>query len=337
VWCYWTSVTSGLAETYGPGSPKELSDDQIQLLKTEGDAKRAELIGILHACGIDKGRLTGVDHEQLHDLIVGLAAFKKECFQKLFAQFLGRTGGTVDAVCRHLVLYMFKTVPFAESPKDAVDLLFLFKHLPLCVFFDYWCGAERELQRQAAEAGVEFGPRAGGLLLESDMKWAQAEGHLPVSIPALAHEAPSFSLSDHELKASSALPDINIKRDPHPQAPACLMCVLEHDRLHEVPHKNCTCRDPDHVKELRGVNTESAEQHNALKKKTDPFLRNESPQRNIFMHLVLAHLHNYKWNKAKFEEMRAERARKEKLEPHFSWVLTFNEFGQVVLSKHARR
>ncbi|MDT9702493.1 hypothetical protein, partial [Streptomyces sp. P17] len=70
---------------------------------------------------------------------------------------------------------MFKTVPFAESPKDAVDLLFLFKHLPLCVFFDYWCGAERELQRQAAEAGVEFGPRAGGLLLESDMKWAQAE------------------------------------------------------------------------------------------------------------------------------------------------------------------
>lgn len=319
-----------------PENSEELSDDQIQLLKTEGDAQRSELIAILHCCGIDNGRLAGVDHEQLHDLIVGLAAFKKECFQKLFAQFLGRSGGTVDAVCRHLVVYLFKTIPFAESPKDAVDLLFMFKHLPLVVFFDYWCGAERELRRQASAVGVDFGPRAGGLLLESEMAAARAAGHLPMSIPALAREAPSFSLADHDSKASSSPPDITIKRDPHPQAPTCCVCLLQHDRLHEVPHTRCTCRDPDNVKELRSANTESSEQHNAVKKKTDPFLRNESPQRNIYLHLVLAHLQNYKKAKAKFEKMKVKRAAKEKLAPHLLWTLKVNEFGQLVLNSQPR-
>lgn len=209
-----------------------------------------------------------------------------------------------------MVLYMSKTIPFAESPKDAVALLFMFKHLPICAFFDYWCGTVKELQLQAKAAGdIDFGARNGALMLETDMGETEKSGSIPLSIPALSrHLHPSFSLKDAEKKEEKATrSDIAITRPPHPCAPDCRVCLLAHDRLHEVAHKNCSCRDPCWVKELRHENTERSEHLNATRKRVDPFLRNESPQRNIFLHLVLAHLQNYKINKAKFEELKAER------------------------------
>jgi hypothetical protein len=322
---------------FGPGKKEELDDERIQQLATDGAAQRQDLISIISRCGIPESRLKDVDHGQLHDIIVGLAGFKKECFQKLFSQFLGRTGGTVDAVCRCMVLYMSKTIPFAESPKDAVALLFMFKHLPICAFFDYWCGAVKELQVQAKAVGdIDFGPRNGGLLLEKDMEQAQKSGRIPVSIPAIGHLSPSFSLKDaaqKDAKEAMSVADIAIKRPPHPCAPDCPVCFLAHDRLHEVAHKNCSCRDPCWVKELRAENTERAEHLNATRKRVDPFLRNESPQRNIFLHLVFAHLQNYKINKAKFEDRKAEHAASSRQQPQFHWTLAVNSFGQVVLNK----
>ena len=216
----------------------------------------------------------------------------------------------------------------------------MFKHLPLCAFFDYWCGAARELERQAQAVGVDFGPRAGGLVPEVDVVAKQSLSNCPSRFPHSDHIAPSFSLSDHEgkdeHKESLSVADIAIKSTPHPVAPDCPVCFLPHDRLHEVAHKHCTCRDPRHVKQLRAENTERAEHLNATRKRVDRFLRNQSAQRNIFLHLVVAHLQNYKINKAKFEDMKAQVAVKQKQQPQFKWTLAVNEFGQIFEKKERR-
>ncbi len=245
------------ADKHGPESDHPLSEREIALLEPEA------VVDILVSLGLAKTRASKINKVELKELIKGLSACRTECFRKHFARAVGFSGGTLDCVCRHLVMYASKAVVFSESPADAIAILTLFKHLPHVCFYDYWCGAVRQLNAASATAGVDFGDRAGALLLDDDLK-AHAD-QLPVSIPALnPQSAPSFSLSDrdHERKAQArALPSLDIDRPAHPLT-QCKVCLLFHDRLHGEAHVNCPGRDPNNVLQLLGLSTESSEHFN---------------------------------------------------------------------------
>lgn len=297
------------------------------------DGSKKAMEDMLVECGISRSRCEKINKEQLHDIIVGLAASSTQCFRKHFSHALGRSGGTLDCVCRHLVLYASKTLPFAESPKDAISVLLLLKHLPHAAFYDFWCGAADELVRSFLGAGVDLGPRAGALLKEDDV--AKLSEHLPVSIPALKSQAsPCFSISDSTPAANGvpALPELDVQRPPHPYT-ASKICLLCHDRLHGEAHEHCCARDPNNVTELLGLSTESAEHFNSLRTRHDRFLRNESAQRNLFLHKVIAYLRNRDINLKHLERLRKELQEKISAFPQFSWKLAVSEFGQVQIQR----
>jgi hypothetical protein len=143
-----------IAEKYGvpDGEIKPLTVAEIEKLAREPTKKGLE--DVLINCGMAPSRVRKFDQRTLVEIINGLAASRNECFRKHFAHAIGFSGGTLDCVCRHLVLYVSKTVVFSESPKDAIAVLLLLKHLPHVAFYDYWCGAVRELLSSLAKVGV---------------------------------------------------------------------------------------------------------------------------------------------------------------------------------------
>lgn len=314
------------------GKTEKLTDLKIQQMLAE-PKKRME--DILVKCGIVRSRANAIDQRQLHRIIVGLAASRTQCFRKLFASSLARSGGTLDCVCRHLVLYASKVVPFAESPRDAVAVLLLLRHLPLCAFYDFWCGAVQQLVESCSAAGIELGERTGALLTEDEVK--EHGACLPVSVPALnVAGAPSFNLADGAAERKSLPFSLDIERPPHPYTQA-KVCLLLHDRLHGMAHKYCHGRDPDHVQQLRSLNTESAEHFNAQRKRHDNVLRNESPQRNIFLHLVIAHRRNRAINLKILGVLEEELAEKRRRFPSEEWRIEVHpEFGRVQIVRKAR-
>lgn len=319
-------------EKYGvPDGENPLTPAAIERLSRQPTKQGLE--NVLIACGMAPSRVRKIDERTLLDIINGLAASRKECFRKHFAHAIGFSGGTLDCVCRHLVLYVSKTVVFSESPRDAIAVLLMLKHLPHVAFYDYWCGAVRELLTSLAKVGVDLGPRAGALLLDADLK--KHGSQLPVSIPALRVQgAPSFCLADcdREAKAAQAhlstpMPDLAVDRPPHPYT-QCKICLLFHDRLHGEAH-DCEGRDPNNVQDLLGLSSESSEHYNSLRTRHDRFLRNESPQRNLFLHKVIEYLHNKKVNLAHLERLNKELDEKIRSFPQFRWRLAVNEYGQV--------
>lgn len=314
------------------GKTERLDDLKLQQLLS---GPKEAMENILVRCGIAPSRARAVDHRQLHRIIVGLAASRTQCFRKLFASSLAHSGGTLDCVCRHLVLYASKVVPLAESPRDAVAVLLLLKHLPHCAFYDYWCGAAPQLLESCSAIGIQLGPRAGALLTEEDVK--KYSDCLPVSVPALSVPgAPSFNLADATVDRKALPFSIDVERPPHPYTQE-RVCILAHDRMHGAAHKHCNGRDPDNVQQLRSLDTESAEHFNALRKRHDNFLSNESPQRNVFLHLVIAHRRNRAINLKILNLLRAELEEKRRHFPGDEWRLEVNpEDGIVQIVRKTR-
>jgi hypothetical protein len=58
-------------------------------------------------------------------------------------------------------------------------------------------------------------------------------------------------------------------------------------------------------------------------------LRNESPQRNLFLHRVIAYVRNKKINLEHLERLKLEMAAKRRAHPEVKWRLSVNEFGQL--------
>lgn len=314
------------ADEFGPECKEPLSDDEIDRMDDP-----VKMTSILVQCGLEEKRLANVGKEQLRNVIITLSAFKRECFRKNFQRWFGRTGGTVDGVCEHCVLYCSKTIVSAESPKDAVALLLLLQHLPHCAWFDFWCGASRELVARCADIGIDLGPRAGALFAETDL--ADRKDSLPVSIPAFQSQClHSMSLLDTSADEKKAFDesDIKVNRPPHPYTCSCVFLAL-HDRLHGTPHENCRARDADNVSELRGANTIRSEHFNVLRKRIDHFLRNESPQRNMFLHLVFAHRYNRRRSLRALSKARKRLAKLQEADP--SVRLGLNEFGQLTFTR----
>ena len=278
------------ADRYGLGGDRKdkpgMSDEEFRGLP---EKSKEDLIKILANCGLNKKRLAQFDKEPLLRLIASLRGVKKECFAKLFGNHMGRTGGTLDCICCHLIQYAIKFNARPESPRDPAALLAWFKHVPHCATYDFWCGGCDVLQQELASVGVNIGARQGAVVEEK--KFEDLKHLLPVSVPELAMECvPSKSFADSVPDGPSPIP-IDVDRPPHIVTRRKSFHAL-HDDFHGSAHNRCKARATNHILELRGFNTSRQEHLNRVRLLHDPFLRNQIIQRNTFLHLVVAHCRN---------------------------------------------
>jgi hypothetical protein len=270
---------------------------------------KERLIAILVNCGLKAKRLQTFDHSALLELITNLRGFKQECFAKLFGAHLGRTGGTLDCICPHLCQYAIKFNARAESPADAACLLAWFKHVPHCACYDFWCGGCDVLEQELDRVGVHLGPRQGALVEES--KFDSVKHLLPVSVPELDLEcAPSKSFADANPGRQQQL-ETDVDRPAH-KVTGKKSCFCLHDDFHGSPHIRCLARATGNFLQLRSFNTSRQEHLNRTRLLHDPFLRNQAIQRNMLLHLVIAHFRNLSVNEesvARLEEQLAHAKR----------------------------
>ncbi|ELT91419.1 hypothetical protein CAPTEDRAFT_195355, partial [Capitella teleta] len=106
---------------------------------------------------------------------------KDATFNKIFTKFAGSSGGLLVACCPHGITYGMKFLLRGESPRDHLDLLFSFKHIPTLTI----CDIPGFVARHAAK-------RRPGLFKPNDGRFAEASEEnlknisgLKISIPEL--------------------------------------------------------------------------------------------------------------------------------------------------------
>jgi hypothetical protein len=271
---------------------------------------------------------TDATKSSVFQLLDSLFQASTECFAKAFTNGLDilRSGGADEAVCPHGAHYCLLPIAKTESVIDAINVTTLFKHTPNVNVFDWWCGGKSLVVAACSAVNVKLGPRAGALYLDD------AKEMPVVSVPALAIEqCPSFAMSDSAILVGEGL---GVERKPHPISGSDL-CFLAHDRLKSAAHKRCPGRDPDLIKELRTENSMRHEEENVLREKDSSWLRNYSPQRNLLMLLVTAHLRNRKLAFDFLQKARVLEVAQQKHDPAGLWCLRMTEFGQIKLQSCA--
>lgn len=294
------------------------------------ERKKEDLVKILVNCGLSAKKLAAFDKGPLIELITSLRGFKKECFAKLFGCHMGRTGGTLDCICPHLCQYAIKFNARSESPRDPAALLAWFKHVPHCACYDFWCGGCDVLQSELARVGVQLGARQGAVVEEKSFE--SLKHLLPVSVPELAMECvPAKSFADAVPAGRSPIA-IEVDRPPH-IVTKCKSCYCLHDDFHGSAHQRCLARATGNILELRGFNTSRQEHLNRVRLLHDPFLRNQIIQRNMFLHLVIAHCRNLSINEEAMARLEAQLDDAKRDNPGFDWRLCVNkQTGRVELS-----
>jgi hypothetical protein len=318
-----------IADRYGiDGDRKDKPGMSQEEFDGLGTRTNEQLVAILVACGLSKTRLDSLDKQQLLDIIKVLRGAKKECFAKLFGNFMGRTGGSLDCICQHLIQFAMKFNARPESPRDPASLLAWFKHVPHCAFYDFWCGGCDALVEELAKVGVHIGKRKGAIVSESE--YESKKRSLPISVPEFAPECPPSKSLAHTAKTDGAI-SINVDRPPHIITSAKSFAAL-HDDFHGASHKRCLARASTNIVELHSINTSRQEHLNRIRLLHDPFLRNQTLQRNMFLHLVIAHRRNVAINIDLLAKLEAQLIRAKLDMPDFNWKLTFNEItGRVDL------
>lgn len=303
-----------------------MSDEEFKGLSGKS---KDDLIKILANCGLKAKRLAQFEKEALLELIGSLRGFKTECFSKLFGAHMGRTGGTLDCICGHLVQYAIKFNARSESPRDPAAILAWFKHVPHCATYDFWCGGCDLLEQELAEVGVRIGRRQGAVVEEKDFD--DSKNLLPVSVPELEMECvPSKSFADAVHHEQSAI-SIEVDRPAHIVTGRKSFYAL-HDDFHGSAHKRCRARATGNIAQLRGFNTSRQEHLNRMRLLHDPFLRNLAIQRNMFLHLVVTHCRNLAINEDALARLETQLTEAKREHPGFDWRLRVNkDTGRIEL------
>lgn len=273
--------------------------------------------------------IQAVDKATAFRLLDGLFVASTQCFAKAFTDGMeiARAGGATEAVCPHGNVCAILPIARTESTLDAVKVLTTFKHLPNVAFFDFWCGGTAQLLAECSAVDVHLGPRSGALYL------ADAKEKPVVSVPALAvEECPSFSHTDSVIASPAGL---GVQRQPHPVSGSDLLFAA-HDRFHGASHvnkptKRCDARDPDLIAETRTMNSMRHEEANILREKDSSWLRNYTPQRNLFMLRVISHLRNRERALDFLQLAHKREAEQQRQDPAAGWELRLNSFGQIKL------
>lgn len=213
-------------------------------------------------------------------------------------------------MCPHGIVYSVKFNLRAESPRDFVDLLLSWKHLPNVCVYDFARGLVAHVNVRAPDNTV-FQPFEGRLA-EPTKENVEAAGHgnLKVHLPWLVDKLENLESNGHPVTGSR-----------------------EHYVLYDKFHQANT-KDPQDVlrriqivPELQGtLNSQVAEQLFASLRKNNYFLNNMGPSAHIFlMRNILEHKNNQQ------NEKMLKRQLRKGLQLQKLHSATLSDLGQVIL------
>ncbi|XP_041840399.1 LOW QUALITY PROTEIN: uncharacterized protein LOC121639302, partial [Melanotaenia boesemani] len=251
----------------------------------------------------------GVDHRGSKvDLVIRLSEkmSNRVTYNKVFEKVWGASGGWAVITCPCGVVYSVKFNLRAESPRDFVDLLLSWKHLPNISVYDYAKGLAVHANRR--QPGI-FDPFQGRLLDPSIENIKQAsQGKVHVSMPWLK------------------LPKMPADKDGHP-----LTGSSQHFALNDVFHQGNSkdqrevLRKLELVPELTGlINSQCVEQLFSGMRKNNYFLNLTTPSTHIFLQRNILHHYNVTRN----QKMKKEYS---KILPPDA-ALQYDSHGRVVIA-----
>lgn len=235
------------------------------------------------------------------------ASLTKAKFDLCYAKIVNRSGGWLSGTCPHNVTYAVKFLLRTESPRDYVDVMKSFKHIPTINIID--------IAHNVAKLGNRlypgmYGP-TDGRLLESSDEYIKAveEKRLCVSIPAISNDIP--------LK--------NPEPNRHPitgmETPFCLFDWFHQDN---TKNRNELLRRASLVREIASyINTQAAEQLHREKSRDIYWMNQLTPANHIFCFRLICTLKNDQINRAEINRHR-----------HLlnNFTPSFNDLGQLIRS-----
>lgn len=216
-------------------------------------------------------------------------------------------GGWGVIMCPCGVVYSLKCNLRAESPRDFVDLLFSWKHMPNIIIYDFARGLATHANLRAPES-IPIHPHEGRLAEPTQENITLARsGNLKVSLPWLEEKKSASDPQGHPLTGSS----------DH---------YILSDRFHENNTKDSrdVLRKITIVPQLAGkINSQVAEQLFSKMRKNNYFLNMSQPSTHLFqMRTIIHHYNENKNNKVRTRLMKT-----------FGSKLVMNMHGQAVLGK----
>ncbi|XP_030231361.1 uncharacterized protein LOC115557583 isoform X3 [Gadus morhua] len=273
---------------------ERLTDELVNL-------KVQEVRALCKQCGVD-------DKGSKIDMVMRLSdkMSNRVTYNKVFEKVLGASGGWAVITCPCGVVFSVKFNLRAESPRDFVDLLLSWKHLPNVAVYDYARGLALHANRR--QPGI-FAPFQGRLLDPTPENVKQAsEGKVHVNLPWLKFKKKPADKDGHPLTGSS-----------------------QHFALNDVFHQGNSkdqwevLRKLELVPELAGlINSQCAEQLFSGMRKKNYFLNQTTPSTHIFLQRNILHHYNM--------------ARNQKIKNQYSKIvppdvsLQFDSYGRVVLA-----
>ncbi|XP_042631818.1 uncharacterized protein LOC122148710 [Cyprinus carpio] len=277
--------------------PEDRLLEQVMAMKVE------EVKKLCKSCGMDSSG-------SKMDLILQLRTEIKNrsSYDKVFAKVWGASGGWATIMCPCGIVYSLKFNLRAESPRDYMDMLMSWQHIPNIVIYDFARGLATHGTIRFPTA-LPFSPHEGRLLSPTaeNIQCAK-EGRLTVKLPWL-------------IKAKET-PDIN----GHPLTGSSEHYVL-YDKLHEGNTKDDkdVLRRIELVPELAGrINSQVVEQFFSQMEKDNYFLNMMKPSTQIFLIRNIIHHRNSIVNTARMDKI------KKSLDVEH---VTLNKHGQAVIGK----
>ncbi|XP_065150497.1 HMG domain-containing protein 3-like [Paramisgurnus dabryanus] len=272
-------------KVHRPAKTKEQAELDItedRLLEEVMKMKVDDVKKLCKACGVDPcGSKT--------DLILRLhnEIRSRSTYDKIFEKIWGASGGWSAVMCPCGVVYSLKFNMRAESPRDYVDILLSWQHLPNVTIYDFARGLATHGNLRDPLM-LPFAPHEGRLLCPTEENISLAkEGEVKVNLPWLTEPRNP--------------PDIN----GHPTTGSSEHYVL-YDKLHETNAKDPKdfLRRTALVPELAGkVNTQVVEQFFSQMEKNNYFLNMMAPSSQIFLIRNIVHHHNTQLNTSRVEKI----------------------------------
>lgn len=247
-----------------------VSEDRLveELMKQEVD----DVKKLCKDCNVDS-------NGSAFDMILRLRAEmqNKQAYEKIYQKICGSSGGCSVVMCPHGVVYSLKFNLKLESPRDFVDLLLSWQHLPNVTI----CDSPGDLATHANTRTPTFHPHEGRLAdatLENISKANQET--LRVSLPWLLEKTDNLTSNAHPVTGSSE------------------HFVLS-DKLDETDVKDPkdVLRNVRLVPELQDwLNRQAAEQFVADLRENDYFTNHMTPSTHMFMMRNIIHYRNVATN-----------------------------------------
>ena len=236
---------------------------------------------------------------------------------KLLKKISGHSGGMLIASCQHGIVYGIKWLLRCESPRDHVDLLLCFKHLPSIIISDMPHIIVAHAHKRKPNM---FKPHLGRVLEASELNLELAEaGELSVSLPWLTQgkfRAVHPSAMDTE--------EHNYSEVVHPVTGTTSNLSL-YDKFHEgnTKKREEILRRVGHIPELNGIiSTQKVEQITSWMAKNIYFFDMMRPLHHLVISRSMILYKNAEINLARLKHAKLE----------FKGTPTYDHIGRINFS-----